>query len=595
MAPQGTHAVDMADPEKAHRPRRSDDPEIDEVEGGINHHSWDNHTSLNKYPTHEPGFENKVTFGFFMTMLGFSLSFVVAEVMPLFLITLFTVIAYDVGGGDKAVWLVVTQFIAIGSIVPFVGPIIDLIGRKGTTLLALCITVVSMIILGTAQTIAGIIAAMAISGVAVGIQLLTSIAAVTELVPTHKRGITIGYIVLGFMPFAPASLYGQFIASHSYRYVGVVIGGLALIALVILAIFYKPPPLPAMQNMSKRQILKRLDWIGGVVGIGGVTVFLVGLNWGGQDYPWHSAHVIACLTVGLAFLVAFVVWEKFGAKYPLFPWALTKHKRIFGMICFLCVTSGVNYIPVVVFWVIQVYTVYGASYHQAGIWLLPIGFCIAGGAIISAIAITLFKNKIQFVLMFFCILQTAGLGSMAAISPDNINTAWAPLVIGLIGVGGVLLPSQIVFSIISPNDLIGTSVSLSIVIRAIGQVVGVSMFYNVFKTQLTHLATNDLTLFALPAIENGITGSTPAEITANVTALITALGAGPYSAYAHLFPATNTPEHIAAIQLAAHNLFMHVFPLLYKIAIAWGGAAVVATFFLYGLDEFINDTVAVVL
>lgn len=31
-----------------------------EIEGGINHHSWDNHTSFNKYPTHEPGFENKV-------------------------------------------------------------------------------------------------------------------------------------------------------------------------------------------------------------------------------------------------------------------------------------------------------------------------------------------------------------------------------------------------------------------------------------------------------------------------------------------------------------------------------------------------------
>lgn len=28
---------------------------------GVNHHSYDNHTSFNKYPTHEPGFENKVS------------------------------------------------------------------------------------------------------------------------------------------------------------------------------------------------------------------------------------------------------------------------------------------------------------------------------------------------------------------------------------------------------------------------------------------------------------------------------------------------------------------------------------------------------
>ena len=32
----------------------------DEIDGGTNHHSWDNHTSFNKYPTHEPGYENKV-------------------------------------------------------------------------------------------------------------------------------------------------------------------------------------------------------------------------------------------------------------------------------------------------------------------------------------------------------------------------------------------------------------------------------------------------------------------------------------------------------------------------------------------------------
>ena len=38
-------------------------------------------------------------------------------------------------------------------------------------------------------------------------QLLTTISAVTELVPTSRRGMTIGYIEMGFMPFAPASLY----------------------------------------------------------------------------------------------------------------------------------------------------------------------------------------------------------------------------------------------------------------------------------------------------------------------------------------------------------------------------------------------------
>ena len=172
---------------------------------------------------------------------------------------------------------------------------------------------------------------------------------------------------------------------------------------------------------------------------------------------------------------------------------------------------------------------------------------------------------------------------MAAIDPENINTAWAPLVLGLIGVGGVLLPSQVVFSIISPYDLIGTSVSLSIVIRAVGQVIGVSMYYNVFKTHLTARAT-DPSIIAFPAIANGLafTSLDPAALTPNIIALVTSLAAGPFSSYAHLFPNIDTPEQIAGIQMAAHTLYKPVFPILYLISIAWGGAAIVACMFLVG-------------
>jgi hypothetical protein len=171
---------------------------------------------------------------------------------------------------------------------------------------------------------------------------------------------------------------------------------------------------------------------------------------------------------------------------------------------------------------------------------------------------------------------------MAATDPNNINTVWGPLIVGLVGVGGVLLPSQVVFSIVSPDDLIGTSVSLSIVIRAIGQVVGISMYYNVFKHHLTTRATNDPSLIAVPALSNGLKVSNLTDLVPEITALVTALAAGPFSSYAHLFPNIDTPEQIAAIQHAGHNLYEGVFPLLYFISIAWGGAAIIACFFLTG-------------
>lgn len=168
---------------------------------------------------------------------------------------------------------------------------------------------------------------------------------------------------------------------------------------------------------------------------------------------------------------------------------------------------------------------------------------------------------------------------MAAADPEDIRTAWAPLIIGLLGVGGVLLPSQVVFSIISPETLIGTSIALSIVIRAIGQVVGVSMFYNIFHSHIEHRATSNLTIFTLPAVLNGFNPGVDPK--ASTTALITTLTAGPFSAYAHNFNITD-PANIAAIQHAGHELYKTAFPELYLVSIAFGGAAIISCFFLKG-------------
>ena len=191
--------------------------------------------------------------------------------------------------------------------------------------------------------------------------------------------------------------------------------------------------------------------------------------------------------------------------------------------------------------------------------------------------------------MFFCIVQTAGLGSMAAIDPENLSTVWAPMVFGLIGVGGVLLPSQVIYSIITPDEYLGAGVAFSIVVRMIGQVVGVSMFYNIFHQRTS---ANAVKYFAIPAITAGF-GSV-----AEITDLATALTAGPLSAYAHLFPqlqGAGAEAKITALQYAGHELYKHSFPILYLISIAWGGVAIISSFFLTDVNQYINDHVAVLL
>ena len=137
---------------------------------------------------------------------------------------------------------------------------------------------------------------------------------------------------------------------------------------------------------------------------------------------------------------------------------------------------------------------------------------------------------------------------MATADPENISTMWAPLIFGLFGVGGVLLPSQVVFSIISPPELIGSSVALSIVVRSIGQVAGVSMFYNIFTQKVTASVYNNVDAFIIPAAS--IVGLNPSAI----VKLVTTLTAGPFQEYAYLFNITSQAQ-IDQIVQGGHEVY----------------------------------------
>ena len=277
-----------------------------------------------------------------MTMLGLSMTFVAAEVVPLFQITLFTVIAFDLNASSYVIWLITSQLIATAAIVPFVGTLSDLLGRKGIVLTGLSLSILGMIVTGTTPNIVGMISGQAIIGVGIGMELLSAVAAVSELVPTYRRGITVGYIVCGFFPFGPASLYGQYLASHNWRWVSVLIGLWVLVAFIILAVFYQPPPRVNSLNLSKRELIGRIDFFGSLLALLGLILFMIGLNWGGLDYPWKSTRVISMIVAGLTLIVVFFIWEKFGAKYPMFPLALVRSPQPFIAVCILAFTSGVK-------------------------------------------------------------------------------------------------------------------------------------------------------------------------------------------------------------------------------------------------------------
>ena len=87
-----------------------------------------------------------------------------------------------------AVWILVAPYIATGAIAPFVGNLSDLMGRRAIVLGSCVLIVVGYILSGAAPNFSCFLGGATITGAAIGIQILTVIAAASELVPMHKRG-----------------------------------------------------------------------------------------------------------------------------------------------------------------------------------------------------------------------------------------------------------------------------------------------------------------------------------------------------------------------------------------------------------------------
>jgi hypothetical protein len=56
---------------------------------------------------------------------------------------------------------------------------------------------------------------------------------------------------------------------------------LAGIALVLVLFGYHPPPRSNSQGLTARQVLGRIDYLGGLLWVFGTALFLMGIQWGG--------------------------------------------------------------------------------------------------------------------------------------------------------------------------------------------------------------------------------------------------------------------------------------------------------------------------
>jgi MFS family permease len=298
---------------------------------------------------------------------------------------------------------------ALGSVCPFVGSLSDLFGRRYVALFGTALLIIGNIVASTAHHMNIFIAGMALNGAGAGLCELTSLAVTSELAPTRKRGLYVSVLIFTILPFCPSVLWAQYIAFYgSWRYIGIVCGVWSFIGFVLTLVFYFPPPRAVSVGLSRREIARRIDYVGGILSIGGLLLFMAAIQWGGYQYGWGTAHVLAPLIIGIFLFLAFIIYEWKFAKFPMFPRAIAREPRILLLTLVITFISGANFFSVILFWPTQSYNSYGHNAREVGIRNLALGFPILAGACIVLVLLSWTKGKIRMLMFVSCCFMTAG-------------------------------------------------------------------------------------------------------------------------------------------------------------------------------------------
>ncbi|KAI1612335.1 fungal trichothecene efflux pump [Exophiala viscosa] len=497
-----------------------------------------------------------------------------------------TFIAEDIGtsGGNESLFSIVWTMCAAVTML-LLGRLSDKFGRRPFVLSATVISIVGAIIAATAKTMNALIGANVLLGLAAGIQSCYALL-VGEIVPNKYKWLGIMVVIV---PSLIPSGFGAYLArmlveNSSWRWIYYIQIILMTCALGLQIIFYKPPNFKQLHGQrSFRRELMRVDYVGIFLLVSGLSMFLLGVSWGGQPTPWKSAKIISLIVVGGCLLLLLCFWDVYSkTPNPIIPVRAWKDLRGFAPLACISEAAGAMYVAPVIIWPAQVVRVYGSHFTgwKAEAWTTTtIAFGLTSGMLFFGFFFHIMK-RIKYQLLFEAVLSTTFIGALASCGRNDLSAAIAFSTIGSFPVGAMEVTPQVVVQVDSPDGEIGVFYA----------------FMNAFRTACGAVFTA-----VFLAILNSKTGPKIAEMVppaavaaglprSSLTALTNALAQGTGSALA------SVPGMTESIELAVNNAladaYSAAYAYVYYAAIAVGCIAIISALVLRDYDDRMTNHVA---
>lgn len=286
------------------------------------------------------------------------------------------------------------------------------------------------------------------------------------------------------------------------------------IAFIILLVFLDvhTPKTPLIAG------LKAIDWLGASTITAATLLFLLGLGFGGVNFPWNSATALCPIILGIVLFVFFFLSQWKLAKYPVMPLALFS-KRSNAAALTVCFCHGFIMISVAYFIPLYFQQVLGASPLRSGVWTLA--FCLALSVFTICTGIFIRKTgRYLEVIIFGFLFSTLGFGLFICF-PAHIS--WSRIIIfeivAAFGIGpNFQAPLIALQTRIAPKD-IATATSTFSFARSIAAAMSVAIGQVVFQNELQK-HTSSLLAAGVPS---GLVASLAKGAAVSSTSVIAAL------------------------------------------------------------------------
>ncbi|KAI4723378.1 hypothetical protein E4T48_00572 [Aureobasidium sp. EXF-10727] len=393
----------------------------------------------------------------------------------------------SVGGAANASWIANSNFLLTLACGPIFGSLTDRLGKKWFIVGGCAFGVVGSFVSSSATSVYRIIGGNILTGIA-NAGCIVSIAANQEITPNKFRPYAFGFAqtinsVAAIAGTFSAALFVKFATwNWSYRLNGIMyaVSGISVL------LSYRPPP-PAIRRAGElRDILLAVDYFGIILLAGSLASITIALTWGGTTYAWSSGVIIGTLVAGCAGLVGFGLFEyKVKTSNGILDHRLFKTLN-FPILCFVCLVDGMLLLGINVLYAQEIGDLFATDSVRIAVILIPylitstVG-CMPAGWIMGH---TQSYRILLIAALLWCSLFT---GLMALIDASRLKMAFAFSALFGLGTAVTTVIPIVALGLSVPSYLLGTAGTLSISFRALGGIVGITIFTAIYDNKI---ATN---------------------------------------------------------------------------------------------------------